>query len=195
MKKWFLYFSRMITRPRTTAGIMLGAKDAVSLGFLYTVGFSFLYSLTSALLYWRGNLPLGALLPIPPERWYLYQAFYTIPVGFASIALLAAVAHGLARLLGGSGRWQDSWMLLSLASTLPWIFFTWIPETVFTLLGRPFPWGGTIEVLRQIIPALWQIILGVIVLGTAQRITWWKSTLCILLGTIPFVILFAFFIR
>jgi len=134
-------------------------------------------------------------LPIPPERWYLYQAFYTIPVGFVAIALLAGVAHGLARLLGGSGRWQDSWMLLSLASVLPWVFFTWIPETLFVLLGRPFLWGGTIELLRQIIPALWQMALGVIVLGTAQRNNWWKSTLCILAGMLPFVILFAFFIR
>jgi len=194
MKNWFRYFARTITYPRITAYSMLGEKNAVGLGLLYTVGFSFLYSLTSLLLYWRGNLPQGALLPIPPERWYLYQAFYTTPVGFVSIALLAVIAYGLSRRIGGSGRWQDSWMLLSLASTLPWVFFTWIPETAFALAGRPFPWGGTIEIFRQIIPALWQIVLGVILLQAAQRIACWKSLVCILLGTLPFVALFAFFI-
>jgi len=174
---------------------MLGEKGAVWLGLLYTVGFSFLYSLTSLLLYWRGNLPSGVLLPIPPDHWYFYQAIYTIPVGFASIALLAVIAHVIARRLGGSGRWQDSWMLLSLASTLPWFFFTWLPETTFFLIGKPFPWGGTIELLRQIVPALWQIILGVVLLQTAQKIAWWKSLVCVFVGTIPFVVLFTLFIR
>jgi len=195
MQKWFQYCARMIRQPRAAALSMLREKEAVKLGFLYTVGFSFLYSLTSLLLYWRGNLPQGALLPISPEHWYLYQAFYTIPVGFVSIALLAVIAHGLARLLGGSGRWQDSWMLLSLASTLPWFFFTWLPETAFALIGRPFPWGATVEIVRQIIPALWQVVLGILVLRSAQQIAWWKSLVCILIGTIPFVFLFALFIR
>jgi hypothetical protein len=195
MKNWFRYFARAITRPQAAANSMLGEKDALGLGLLYTVGFSFLYSITSLLLYWRGNLPQGVLLPIPPERWYLYQAFYTIPVGFAAIALLAVITHGLARRLGGIGRWQDSWMLLSLASTLPWFFFTWLPETIFALVGRSFPWSETIEIIRQIIPALWQLLLGIIVLQTTQQITWWKSLACILAGTVPFVFLFALFIR
>lgn len=195
MKAALRYLVRMTYAPAMASAGMLGEPRAVALGLAYTLGFAFLYSLTSFALFLRGALPQGVLLPIPPERWYLYQSFYTMPVGLTAVVLLTALAHGLARWMGGTARWQDSWMLLSLASVLPWMYFTWIPETASALLGRAFPWGATLELLRQIVPAVWQIVLGVVVLGTAHRLPLWQSALCVLAGTVPFATLFTFLIR
>jgi hypothetical protein len=42
MRYWQHYFFKMLYQPRTTTRAMLGEKNAIGLGFLYTIGFSFL---------------------------------------------------------------------------------------------------------------------------------------------------------
>jgi hypothetical protein len=39
------------------------------------------------------------------------------------------------------------------------------------------------------------LALGAIVVQAARQIAWWKSLVCTLLGILPFMVLFAFFIR
>ncbi|HVP22192.1 MAG TPA: hypothetical protein VMS73_10070 [Anaerolineaceae bacterium] len=155
MKNWFQYFARTIRQPWATALSILGEKDAVGLGLLYTVGFSFLYSLTSLLLYWRGNLPQGALLPIQPQRWYLYQTFSTISVGFASIALLAVIAHGLARRLGGTGRWQDSWYFNKWTTAYTGLVIA-IPGFLFCIPTL----GAYASLIGTLFGTVWFILMG-----------------------------------
>ena len=196
VSKAIYFFGRMIYAPRATTRMMLQEQHKLALGLIYTLGFAFLYSITSIILYFAKVIPLAPVLPLDPKQWYLYQAFYTIPLGLIAVLLFAGVAHALARGLGGTGTWDASFMVLSLGGVLPWFFFTWLPETFYLPFagGVPF-WGTTGDILRQIIPAVWQLILCVVIFQISQRVSYWTSLITVLIGMVPFGLLFAVFIR
>lgn len=49
--------------------------------------------------------------------------------------------------------------------------------------------------LRQLIPAVWQVALCTLAPAIARRIAGWKSLVCVLVGTLAFGLIFGVFIR
>ena len=188
------YAGGAIVAPRATARALVADDDKVPLAAVYVIGFAGLYSLTALGLYLRGWLPLSPPLPIDSHRWYLYQTLYTIPVAVAAVGLLVTIAHASVRGLGGRGSLPASLVVLGLGGVVPWVFFTWMPETLFAVTGHA-PWPTWVDVTRQIVPAVWQLALCTVMLAVAHAVTWWKSGVAVLAGSIPFASLFAFTMR
>jgi len=88
-------------------------------------------------------------LPVPADRYYATAAMYLAPLWLALTLLTAAVAHGAARMLGGSGRWRSTLSAVGPAYTLPLLVVYLIPDiVVYATVGH----GGLAVVLRFGLP-------------------------------------------
>ncbi|MFN2167741.1 MAG: YIP1 family protein, partial [Anaerolineae bacterium] len=175
-----------------------GPWSGLWLGILFLTA----YALTVLIYYLLGHQPVAEpFLPIPLERWYLVQAFTTLPVGMAAFLSYAGVAYLVCRAWGGRGSWDATLGASLYGLVLPWVFFT----LSFELLVAPFliaagirtlPWPQWIEILRVfVLPIAWMLGLCVLALVRVHRVSWWKSLAAVVAATIPFAGIMAVFIR
>lgn len=75
------------------------------------------------------------MLPVSADRYYAAAAIYVAPLCVLLTIWTAAVAHGMGRVLGGSGRWPTSLSAVGLAYALPlWLLFV-VPDTAAWLIA------------------------------------------------------------
>jgi hypothetical protein len=135
---------------------------------------------------WEPNPDFQPFLPISSQKYYLYQSFFTIPVGILGVGISTYISLGLSRLFGSAVKVKNLWGPIAVASTVPYFIFTWIPETFY----HPWQEPGTIlfspivEAFRQIIAGTWCAVLTIVAIQKSSGIHWWKSILVGLLATL-----------
>ena len=172
-------FGKAIFNPATLFDALANSSRCIFWGWVYTLGFSFLYSLTALQLYIRGWHPVvEPIIPISIRGFYLAQTFFTIPVTLATIGLGTIVAYGLARLMNSTARIGAFWGTLSIAAVIPALITMWIPETFFipflepqTLLSPPY------DTVRIFAGSIWSVLLTILAIRSSARVNWFKSLL------------------
>jgi hypothetical protein len=151
-------------------------------GWITTLGFAILYTLTAMILAARSFLPLTPPgLPIPAESYYFYQIFFTIPVGVVGVGLSYLVAIAGLNLFSIHPRTQNLWGPISIAAVLPSFFMMWVPETLIAILFDPaHEWPYVMfDIIRIAAGTAWTILLTIIAIKAANQVKWWQ---CVLIG-------------
>lgn len=201
MAKFFSYAWDWIVRPVQAAEDQLYEEHRTRLGFWAVLVFGVLYSVASLVLYLRGFSPVfETVLPIPESAYYLWQTFFTVPWALLTWFAAGVIIHLWNRIFTREFRRGIGDILgpLGFASVIPWFFFTWLPEMVAApILG---PWGFSlipvwIEVLRQLIPAVWTALLIYIAVRKVYEANWFRAAGSAILGIAVLLVMFLLFLR
>ncbi len=107
---YFQTLLKSIYSPLKTFQNLSYSDHSVLYGWITTLGFAILYTLTAIILAARSFLPLTPpSLPIPAEQYYFYQVFFTIPVGVVGVGLSYLVAIAGLNLFSINPRTQQLW--------------------------------------------------------------------------------------
>jgi hypothetical protein len=182
LKSAIQYWFRAIIRPAETFRRFQSNKNKLQISLWVVVLFSFMYAVTAYILYRVGILPaIEPWIPIAEERYYLYQAFWTIPWGLVTAIMISGVAHIMA-VLGRRGTEQYSFVDALLVNAMAWVIpsfvFMWLPETFVVSIVGDIPWLGWVEILRlAVFPVIWQVALVLIGMRQTHRVGWIRGIL------------------
>lgn len=170
-------FGKAVFQPWSIFRSLAGTEISVRYGWIYCLGFSFMYSLTALLLYLRGWSPrVSPAIDLPVDKYYLYQTFFTIPVAFLAMGMGTVLAFWFSHLAGSEARFRDFWGPICIASVIPGFFTMWIPETSFIPFLEPqqLP-APPYDIVRIIIGSVWTIILVIISVKYTALINWFAA--------------------
>jgi hypothetical protein len=190
-KQFWLYCWGTIVHPNSTFKDVLGKRSKVVYGFAAVMLLSILYSISVFIGFMKGMSPIGyePFLKIPIESYYLWQTFFTIPVGLIGWILFAGSAHLLSRNLGGQGSFEDNLAVLGLPFILM-LPLSWLPEIIVTVL-TPGCWGApawdTIDFILIGLSTVWFLIVSVIALRRAQNLPLGRAVFAALVSLIPVI--------
>ena len=166
-----------LVRPGCAFTRVARSNRSAGYGWLTTVGYSTLYSLTALQLAakdWEIRAP--AVLPIPEDRYYWYQTGFTVPVGVAGVGANALTCYGLSRAWGSDVTLFELWGPVSLAAAVPTLVTMWIPETfVLPMFAQDSLWPQEVDLGRIAAGAAWSVCLNVVAVRAATRLNWWQS--------------------
>ena len=157
------YWLRATLWPKQTIVELKYHPNKVAVAVWINVIFAALYAITALIYYAIGRLPaVEPWMPISPEKYYLYQIFWTIPWGLITWIAFSGVAH----LLAIAGReaptpytYEDALIVCGLGWVVPNAILMWIPETLLVPFFGAF-WPEWIEILRlMVLPVVCQIVL------------------------------------
>ena len=192
------FWAQATVRPGPTIRALKAHPNKVAIAFWINLIFAAMYTVTVVIYTLIGRLPAFVpWIPIPPERYYFYQVFWTIPWGLATWIMMAGICHLLA-LAGPRQRrgyqFEDALMVCGLAWIVPNLICMWIPETLLVSFG--VSWPSWLETLRiMVIPLLWQTALVALGLRITHEIGWLRAVLIGMLSVVVFFIMFLAFMR
>lgn len=199
------YFTAPIHRPVRRLEELLEDPHRVGYASLVILFLGCAYSVTVLIGYSKG---FGAItapwLAIPAEDYYLWEAFFTLPTFFLLMIVLSGVGRLLALMLKGSGSFESNFSVFAVATSLPMFALLWVPETTFIIFfadWRLEPLGGIgfipvwLDALRQMLFAVWSVVIAVIGISTSERLTWTSSVVVVVGAFIPYAVLTLVFIR
>ncbi len=169
--------------------------NKVAVAVWINVIFAALYAITALIYYAIGRLPaVEPWMPISPEKYYLYQIFWTIPWGLITWIAFSGVAHLLAiagREAPTSYTYEDALVVCGLAWVVPNAILMWIPETLLVPFFGAF-WPAWIEILRlMVLPVAWQIVVIAMGLRETHKVGWLRG---IAIGAATVLIFFISFL-
>ncbi len=188
-KKFWSYCWGTIACPRGTFKYTTGEGNKVAYGFAAVMVLSILYSVSVLIGYGKGLSPVGyePFLRIPAESYYLWQTFFTIPVGLIGWILFVGSAQLLSRTLGGQGTFEDSLAVLGFPFILM-LPFGWFPE-MMVMSFAPEWWGtpawGTTDLVLVGVSTLWFLIASAIALRQAQNLSLSRAVFAALVSLVP----------
>ncbi len=185
----------MAFRPARTAEALCRdqSKFGLALGAWFLLGSMYTATVLAGWLHGFGAV-MQPWLPIPAERYYLWETFFTLPAFLAILVTAAAVMHLAARRLGGTGAFQDTFAAVAVGSVFPTFLLMWLPETaVMVLLPdlRSEPLGGFsflpgwADAARQLAVPLWTAAIWARALARVQSLTPTRSAMAAAAGLIP----------
>jgi hypothetical protein len=190
------YAVGIIIRPTETLRVLGEDANRFRIGLASVVALALLYSITLLRLYSQGIPVVSPLLAIPPSRYYLYEAFFLLPVSLAGWLLMGTTIY-----LFGPSTQPEFKRLLALLG-LPYgilvLPFMWLPETIVAF-AHPEVWTArwwvSLTPVRVTLGTLW--VLGGCVEATRQhcQLPMLRSVLLALTGLVAALALSFVFIR
>lgn len=182
-------------RPRRVFRELITEPRRVAIAVWINVIFAALYAMTALIYYAIGRLPaVDPWIPIAPERYYLYQVFWTIPWGLTTWIAFSGIAHLLAmvgRAASTSYRFEDALVVCGLAWVVPSTVLMWIPETLLVPLFGAF-WPTWVETMRlMVLPVAWQILLVTVGLKETHDTGWLRG---VGIGVVTVLVFFVSFL-
>jgi len=106
-RRFLNYCWGTLTSPAKTFTKLLDDPHKLKFGFIVCLMLGVLYSVLVLVAY-LNNVPpvLKPILPIPLESYYLWQAYFTIPVSLITFVVFAALAQLIARPFKGAGSFR-----------------------------------------------------------------------------------------
>lgn len=151
--------------------VSFGVAGILVLTLVYTIGIS----LTLVRHPW--TKPLAApILRIAPERYYVYELFFLLPVAVVSVVVHAGVSHLVCWVRGGRGTFDDLFALLGFSYVILALVMG-IPDLLLGLF-RPATSIGPHVVLGT----FWFSILSVFAVKEAEKVSWVMATVASLSG-------------
>jgi hypothetical protein len=195
MKGKVLHYSwGYLVRPSLSTRALLDDPERTRLGFLVTLNFAILYSLTAMLLHLAEQEPvMEPVLPIDRKRYYFWQAFFTVPWGMAVWLMSAGALQLLNRRQGK--RMDDILGPAAFANVLPWLFLTWVPETFIVPVYRRVPWPAWVDAARIILASVWAFLLYIKVTRITYGVSWASAAVTSLAALAVMGVMYTLFIR
>jgi len=190
-KQFWLYCWGTIAHPSNTFKDITGERSKVTYGFAAVMLLSILYSVSVFIGFIKGLTLIGyePFLRIPTESYYLWQTFFTIPVGLIGWILFAGSAHLLSRSFGGRGTFEDNLAVLGFPFILM-LPLSWFPEIIVTLFV-PDWWGtptwNTIDFILIGVSTTWFLIVSIIALRQAQNLPLGRTVFTALVSLVPVI--------
>lgn len=111
----------------------LARRGAPRDGLLPVLALGALHASFALLLHLGGHAPSVTLVPIPRERYYLWQSAFVAPLYVALWLIDAAVAHGLSRKAGGRGSFGATLAVVGVGYAAPLALLFVVPDLVVYL--------------------------------------------------------------
>jgi hypothetical protein len=192
-----IVFWKGIFQPYSLFRDLTESVNARMYGWIYCLGFSFLYSLTALLLYLLGWSPVvQPVINLPAEKYYLYQTFFTIPVTLFALGFGTWIAYWFSRITGSKTGLYEYWGPICIAVFIPGFITTWIPETFFIPFLQPqHPPAPPYDIVRMTIGAVWTILLTTLAIRQTSRLNWFSSSVIGLITACAIVSVMGYFFR
>ena len=192
----FKYLLEAIVRPAIVFHEFKARSDKLQISLWLLFFFALLYSFTALLLYLTGVFPvIEPWIPVPVEKYYLFQAFWTIPWGMVTAMALAGSTHVLAvigRRSSSSFDFEDALIVTCIAWVVPSFVLMWLPETLVVPFFGAVPWPAWIDIVRlSILAPIWHIMLVITGVRKLYGIGWLQG---IIIAVVFVVISFGMFI-
>jgi hypothetical protein len=176
----FKYLLKAIIRPGIVFDDFNARSDKLQISLWLLFFFALFYSFTALILYFTEVLSvIEPWIPIPVDKYYLYQAFWTIPWGLATAMMLAGISHVIAVVGRGNDLhffYEDALLVTSVAWVIPSFVLMWLPETLIVPFFGEVPWPAWIDLLRlSILAPIWHIALVVIGIRKTHRVGWLRG--------------------
>lgn len=188
MVRFIQYSADLFVRPRVALRALLGDPHRVGFGFLgllilaavYFVGISIALAMNVA------HLPQFLVLNIPAEQYYSYERFFILPVGLAGTILASGVIRLVSRWWKGDGNFEDLFALLGFSMIVVAVVMGLPDLAIGVLVGigvlvapgfeyvGPHVWLGT----------LWYVLLTILAVKEVERLSWGKSIVLALMGSV-----------
>ncbi len=193
------YWLRTTVQPRRAIRDLLIERNRVAIAVWINLIFAVLYAGTALIYHAIGRLPaVEPWMPIAPERYYLYQVFWTVPWGLTTWIAFSGIAHLLAiagRSAPASHTFEDALVVCGLAWVVPSTVLMWIPETLLVPIAGAF-WPAWVETLRlMVVPVVWQILLVAIGLKETHRVGWLRGVGIGIVTVLVFFVSFLAYMR
>jgi hypothetical protein len=190
-------FGKGIFQPYSLFRDMNESVNARIYGWIYCLGFAFLYSLTSLLLYLRGWSPVvQPMINLPVEKYYLYQTFFTIPVALLALGFGTWIAYWFSRISGSETQLDDYWGPICIAAVIPSFITMWIPETFFIPFLQPqHPPAPPYDIIRITMGGVWTIALAILAVRQTSRLNWFSSSVIGLITAFSIASVMGYFFR
>jgi hypothetical protein len=196
LKYWYL----ATVKPRKAIGELAASERKIAVGFWINLLFAGLYTSTVVIYYFViERLPaVEPWMPIPADRYYLYQIFWTIPWGLSTWIMMSGIVYLLA--IAGKKEparycFDGALLVCGIGWVVPNLILMWIPETLLVPIFGVF-WPEWAELIRlTVIPPIWQtalVALGVRKIYDVHTI--WATVLG-LVSVGAFFIMFLAFMR
>lgn len=191
LKQFWSYCWGIVAHPNTTFKDITGERNKVVYGFAAVMLLSILYSVSVFIGFIKGLSPIEyePFLRIPTESYYLWQTFFTIPVGLIGWILFAGSAQLLSRSLGGKGTFEDTLAVLG----FPFILLlplSWFPEIMVTVF-TPEWWStttwDTIDFILIGVSTLWFLIISIVALRRTHNLPFHRAVFTALVSLVPVI--------
>jgi hypothetical protein len=143
----------------------------------------------------EGEAPSGPLIaPIPRESYYAWEAVFVVPVRVAMALAFAGSAHAIARKLGGSGTFEDTFDRGARALALPFLSLWLLPDVALYLTGG---FERLTEGVRFTAAAssLGTLVLAVLAVRRAHALSTGRAIVAALVGLVAQAVLGAPWLR
>lgn len=199
-RRFLNYCWGTLASPVKTFTKLLDDPHKLKFGFIACLMLGVLYSVLVLVAYLNDVPPvLEPLLPIPLESYYLWQAYFTVPVSLITFLVFAALAQLIARPFKGEGSFRGNFAVLNFGYVVPALVLFWLPEMVMVSLGTNLSDASTLVIAlnnaRQIIAFTWAGILCIWGMKLSQRLSLAKAILVTIAALIPAMGFFMTFIR
>ena len=190
-------FGKSIFQPNSLFRSLAGTDISYRYGWVYCMGFAFMYSLTAILLYLQGWSPVASpALDLPRDKYYLYQTCFTIAVALFAMGLGTVLAFWFSHVAGSEARFRDFWGPVCIASVIPSFFTMWIPETFFIPFLEPqHQPDQPYDTIRLISGSVWIVILVIIAVKHSARISWFAAIIIGLIAACSIGAVMGYFLR
>jgi hypothetical protein len=120
-RRFFLHVLALIVQPRKAMRALLADPLRIAYGMagVFTLSAVYILGILLALARDPAIRPASPpILAVAPERYYLYELFFLLPVALASVILQAGVARLVCCARNGHGAFEDLFAILGLGYTL-----------------------------------------------------------------------------
>lgn len=199
MSTFLRYSIDLFARPRAALRALLGEPDRILFGLVGNVLLALIYfaGITTALALNVSHLPQSPALRIPDEQYYSIERFFILPVGLAGTILAAGAIRLLAQAWNGEGHYEDLFALLGFSFTAVAILMG-VPDLVITILrgiGVPVSMWWVLSGPQIWLGTLWYVVLTILAVKEVERLTWGKTIVLTLLGSVANALVNFIFIR
>ena len=176
----FWYWFRAIIKPGEVFDDFRSNPDKLQISLWLLFFFAIFYSVTALILYFvQVPLLIDPWIPVTKEKYYLYQAFWTIPWGLASAMMLAGITHVMAvvgRRDVSRFTFEGALLVTSIAWVIPSFVLMWLPETFIVPFFGGAPWPGWVDLLRlSILAPIWHVALAAIGIRKTHQVSWIRA--------------------
>ena len=191
LRKLAAYAWGTVVHPRRTFE-EIARESSLAYSVSAMVAFGLLYSALALLIYAQGHRPsLPILISVAPERFYLVEAVYLLPLTLQLWILFSALCHLFAGPTRGS--FNAALSVLGFANAVPGIAAFWLPDFVSsvvlgTILTVPMAVYGSVWFV-------WLVWLSGIGLKATHGVAVSRGALVALAAFLVHVSIGVFFIR
>jgi hypothetical protein len=182
MRDFLRYTGNLIFRPRSTLALLLTDPQRLPIGFGGILTLSTLYIIVISVTLARNPTAVPSVSPVlnvPPERYYVGERFFLLPVAVASVILDSGVVRLIAHCCRGRGKFVDVFALLGFGYVAIALVMG-LPDLLIAALARQV----SMVAPHVVIGTAWYLILSLFVVRETEGLSW---GLTILIGLAGFI--------